>query len=234
MFCRFGTVAVALLTLAAVLACNRTPEPTLVPSPTPVNPQELFEQSGKVMANLDTFRFRLEHESGSTPLAENLVLIRAEGTILRPDKISIEFGGAVGGFAIKAQLISLGQESYMTNPLTGKWAAVPQEVSPLSFFDPQAGISSIMSQVTDASLVSRNDKTFKLRGTLRADALAPLFGTVLEGSLVSVEAVIDAERLYLLKATLTGVITPSEPEGVVRVIRISEFNEPVSIEAPDL
>lgn len=234
MFCKFGTVVVALVALAAVFACNRAPEPTPMPSPTPVNPRELFERSGKVMANLDTFRFRLEHEGDGTPLAKNLVLIRAEGTVVRPDKISIEFSAITSGFVFKSNLISLGNESYMTNPLNGEWGIVPQEVSSLRLFDPQAGFAAIMSQVTEARLVSRNDATYKLQGKLQAEALAPLFGAVLEGSTVSIEAVIDAERLYLLKATLTGVITPDEPEGVVRVIRISEFNEPVSIEPPDL
>jgi hypothetical protein len=228
--------------LAVVIACNRSapgaspapeaPTPTPTPSPTPLNPQAILEESGLVMAGLDSFRFRMEHEGGGTPVAQGLVLVRVEGTVVKPDRISAEFGGSLGGFAVKANIISIGPDSYMTNPLNGNWEVVPQEVSPLSFFDPQSGIASIMPLVTQPALVSSNRETHTILGQLKSEDLAFLFGYTLQGADVTAEAVIDAETLHLLRVTLEGLITPGEAEGVVRIIRLSDFDEPFEIEPP--
>ena len=235
--------AVMVLVLAAH-ACSRSQSPpvpdgtgpvstaTPSPTPTPINPQALLELSGKTMEGLDSFHFHLEHENGGTPLVQNLVLLEADGDVVRPDKISLEFAGSVGNFAVKATLITLGDETYMTNPLTGDWETLPAGVSPLSFFNPTQGISAMMSQVQRATLLSSSKDTYRIGGALPAQALASLFGATVEGSTISVELEIDARDFYLLEAVLDGRITSSEPEGVARIIKLSRFNEPVVIEPP--
>ena len=130
-----------------------SPTPSPSPTPTPINPQALLEESGRAMEKLRSFRFRLVHESGGTPLLPNLVVQEVQGDVIKPDRISADFSGTFGGFAIKSSLISLGDASYMTNPLTGQWESVPTQVSPLAFFDPGRGIAAMMSRVEEASLL---------------------------------------------------------------------------------
>jgi hypothetical protein len=236
-------IVVVLVMLSTTLpACNRSsseaiPSETVAPTPTPtpVNPQALLQESGRIMSELEAFYFSLEHEDGEgTPLAENFFLVRAEGKVIKPDRISVDFSASAGGFAIKSSLISIGSTSYMTNPLNGEWSEVSQEVSPLAFFSPQTGISSIMLQVEQPVLMSSNDRTYTLQGLIPAEALAPLFGVTVQGELVNVELVLDINDLHLLRATLDGKITPFEEDGVVRVIRLSDFNEPLVISAPEI
>ena len=155
-------VSVAIAAIIGAYACGSTestlPEPdaaiTPTPSPTPINPQALLEQSGDVMEALDSFHFQLEHKSGGTPFLSGLLITDAEGDVVNPDKLSAEFGGAFGTVYVKSSLVTLGNDSYMTNPLSGRWESVPTEISPLGFFNPQLGISAIMSQVTRLSLIS--------------------------------------------------------------------------------
>ena len=204
------------------------------PSSTPtVDARALLLQSGEAMEALGSFRFQLSHESGGTTLLPGLVIKEAEGLVVKPDKISAEFSGAFSGFAIKAGLITLGEDSYMTNPLTGKWESVPRQVSPLGFFDPSKGIAAMMSRVTGATVSPGEGDVYTVLGSLPAEAMASLLGATVEGASVSVELVVDAKALYLLKATVDGRVTAAEPDGTIRVIKLSRFNEDFTIEAPE-
>ena len=218
---------------SATSTTSATPEPTSSPTPTPVNAEALLQESGKVMEELESFHFRLHHRSGGTPLMPNLLLEEAEGDVIRPDGISVQFTGTFGGFAIKSSLITLGDSSYMTNPLTGKWESVPTEVSPLGFFNPRRGVTSMMARVEGSTLLPSDGKVHRVKGVLEAEALAPLVGATVEGSTVGVELAIDAETLRLLEAAFDGRVTPAEPDGTVRVITLSRFGEPVTIEPPE-
>lgn len=211
---------------------TQVPTSTPTPSPTPINPQVLLDQSGQAMESLDSFHFLLEHRSGGTPLLPGLLIESAEGDIVNPDQLSIDFSGAFGTVFIESSVVTLGDASYMTNPLTGKWATIPTEESPLGFFDPQRGVSEIMSQVANASLISSDKAAYRIEGELPAEALANILGTTLKGVSISVELTIDADTLYLLEAVLDGRVTEGEPDGTVRVITLSRFNEPIVIEPP--
>ena len=222
----------------ALIGCSRgaEPEPTATPAPTPtpVNPADVLLRSGEAMAELSAFRFALEHEGdGGTPLSESLTVTEAEGAVVSPDKLTVEFSGVLGTFAIRSGFITIGDESYMTNPLTGEWEPVAREVSPIGFFDPQRGIASIMAQVERPSLASHSDGKYVIDGTLPVSALAPLLGSAAQGDTVSVRLTIDVATLRLERAVIEGRVTAFEEDGVARVIRLWGFDERVEIERPE-
>ncbi len=227
----------AVVSILAMTGCGggepATPAATPVPTPTPISVEELLRIAGEATGSLRTFHFRLDHEGGGTPLAPGLTVTEADGDVVSPGAISIDFAGTLGTFAVRSSLITIGDDSYMTNPLTDTWEGVPREVSPLGFFDPQKGIGSMMTSVQTPSIVSRGKDSFKLAGDLPVVALRPLLGNAVEGTTVSVELTIDARTRFLTKAVLDGRVTASEPDGVVRIIRLSEFNEPMDIRAPE-
>lgn len=239
---RLAFVCLLLFGLAslALVGCSRGSEsesavasaPT--PTPTPINPAEVLARSGEAMGALDTFHFALEHEGdGGTPLSESLTVTEAEGTVVSPDKLTVEFAGTLGTFAIRSGFITIGDENFMTNPLTGDWEPVAREVSPIGFFDPQRGIASIMAQVESPALASHSRGKFVIDGTLPVSALEPLLGGAAQGDAVSVSLTIDEATLYLERAVIDGRVTAFEPDGVVRIITLSRFNEPVAIDRPE-
>ena len=211
------------------------PTSTPVPTPTPINVDDLLRRSGEATSQLDTFHFRLEHnDDGSTPFSDTLDITEAEGDVISPDSVSISFSGKFSGrFAMRASLITIGDESYMTNPLSGNWEDVAAEVSPLGFFDPQRGIGAMMTDLRNPALVSKSDNEFRIVGDLDVVALRPLLGDAAQGGTVRVEVTLDKDTLYMKKAVIEGRATANEPDGVVRTITMSQFNEPISISAPD-
>ena len=225
-----GALTLAVLTLTA---CSDTSPPATA-TPTPINPQAILDDCGRAMSALASFRFRIEHEGdGGTPLAQGMTLTEASGSVESPDRLAVDFSGTAGNFAVKGSLVAVGNAVYMTNPLSGEWHAVSSALNPLEFFDPSDGIADILAQVRDAALVSQDAGEYRISGRLPATALAPLFGETAPQSGMNVTLTIDRAGPYLARARLEGRITPTEADGIVRTITLSEFDEPVDIAVPD-
>lgn len=225
-----------LLALLAYGCADTSPPATPVPTatPTPINPQAILDECGNAMSALASYRFHIEHDdNGGTPLAQGMTLTVASGSVAVPDRLAVDFSGTAGSFAVKGSLIAVGEDVYMTNPLSGEWHAVSSALNPLEFFDPSQGIADILAQVQDPTLISHDASEYRIGGTLPADALAPLFGETEPQSNVDVTLAIDKADLHLIQARLDGRITPTETDGLVRAITLSEFDEPVDIAAPD-
>lgn len=223
-----------LLTLPALLliahACSATPPPA--PTPTPINVRAILDESGKVMAALQSFHFRMQHNKGGTPLLQSLILTDVNGIAATPDSLSLDFTGVAGSFAVKGSVVALGDDVYMTNPLSGEWQEIEPLVSPLAFFDPAHGIGEMMSQVQNPTLVSQDAEAYRIAGSLPAHALAPLFGGNVAAGDVDLQLTIHRARLHLTEVIITGRITPAEEAGLVRTLILSQFDEPVNIERP--
>lgn len=236
----FGAWALfVLLTLAALTlaACDNTAPPaapTPTATPTPINPQAILDDCGQAMSALASFRFHIEHDGdGGTPLVQGMTLTEASGGVENPDRLAVDFSGVAGSFAVKGSLVAVGDAVYMTNPLSGEWQAMSSALNPLEFFDPSDGIADILAQVRDAALISHDASEYRIGGRLPSTALAPLFGETDPQSSVDVTLTIDKTRLYMTRARLEGRITPTEADGIARLITLSEFNEPANISAPD-
>ena len=227
---------IALLPALALLlyGCGDTSPPAPTATPTHINPQAILDDCGRAMSELASFRFHIEHDDdGGTPLEQGMTLTEASGSVENPDSLTVDFNGTAGSFAVKGSLIAVGEDVYMTNPLSGEWHAVSSALNPLEFFEPSQGIADILSQVRDAMLISHDATEYRVGGNLPASALTPLFGEIETQSSVDVTLTIGRADLYLTRARLEGRITPSEADGIARTITLSKFNEQVDIVAPD-
>lgn len=231
---RIGAVALlaALALLAGCEVAEPEPTPTPAPTPTPVNPAALLAESGSAMNALRSFRFRLAHNKEGTPLADGLIVSDAEGAVVSPDRISVDFSGTFGNFGIRSSVVTVGAESYMTNPLNGEWESVAASVSPLAFFDPQNGVGAMMRSVENPTLASSSDGAFVVEGDLPASALAPILGGSSTDGDVRVELTIASDSLLLEKAVITGRVTADEADGLIRTISLRDFDADISIEPP--
>ena len=219
-------------------APSPTPTPTATPTPTPTpvpfDAAAALDRSGRAMQDLESFRFELTHNEGGTEFIPGMVVEEALGDVVKPDRLSLKFSGTFGGgYAIKSTLVSVGDTTYMTNPLTGAWQEMDAAVSPLGFFNPTVGIAAMMLRLEDPREVEPGgDGVHRMTGTLPAAALSPLLGSAIRDAYVDVDLTIDAERHYLLEAIVSGRVIESDEEGIVRTIELRDFGEPIVIEAP--
>ncbi len=210
-----------------------TPEPTPTPTATPLDIGATLQLSGDAMGALSSFHVKLDHEAGAIQLIPGLNIKEAEVDVVSPDRLSARFRGGFGGFAVSATFIVIGEVSYLSNPLTGEWEKIETDISPLGFFSPSRGISTITSQVHDVKVENAGGKTLELSGALPAKALESLLGPSSEGASVSVALKLNAESYFLLEARIEGKVVPTDVDDAVRVLTISKFNEEISIEPPE-
>ena len=229
-------LAAALLpAAAAILSCGeQIPPPT--PTPTPVDPAALVSRAAQGLGGLDSFHFALSHSEGGTPMLEALLIHDAEGDVVKPDRLAVEFGGVFGNIYITASFISIGEDNFMTNPFSGNWEVVPAEINPIAFFSPERGITNIVGSISKPMLIDSDESGWRVAGLLPPQALESIFGDTIssddESDWVSVELTLDADSYLMRSVKMEGRITEREPPGTVREITLSGFNEPPEIEPP--
>ena len=188
------------------------------------------------MALLDSFQFELSHRNGGTPIAAGLVVMAVIGNVVKPDKLKLSWEGTYSGFFVRAQVITLEGETYMTDPITGRWGPISGDVNPLGFFDPALGITSIMADLTEVSMTGLDTlgdtQTYLMKGSLPSQSLKPLLGTVAPDLMVDTQLWIGMEDMYLHQVVFRGRVTPDDAHDIKRTIKLSNFNQPVSIETP--
>ena len=223
---------------APVLTATPTPEPTPTPTPLVVfDATEVLRKVGEEMEGLSSFHFRLSHEKGSTEISTGFYIEDAAGYVVKPDKMSLEILGRFGkNFVLRAQFITYGDRVYMTNPLSGKWEDLSEGVNPFKFFSPSKGVVSMMLQANDIHLLGMTEDggAYRLEGTVPTSALSVLLGDTLRNGSVACELTVEVETMFLKEAKIVGKVTSSDQEEFVRVITLSAFNKPVSIEVPKL
>lgn len=224
---------VTALTAAVVIGCSKTPEPEPEPSAPTVTAPEAVTRSRNAMGNLNNFRFELTHDSGSTALAGGFELTRAGGVVTQ-NGLDLKAEAKIGRLFVRIEAVVIDDQTWMTNPVTGAWSEIPPEDSPFSFLDPVKLVADILGETQDAVFpenpLANDDLT--IDGRIPATALAALVGTVDPDAVPDVTLTLDAETYLLKKIVIAGIVQPEDDEDTIRVISLSEFDNPVSLMPP--
>ncbi len=198
---------------------------------------QVIAQAAQRVVGMSSFHFALEHAGAGTPLAAGLELWKAVGDVVAPNRIRATIDGTMMGMAVQVKVVVIGDTVFMTNPLPpGQWQSFASGLSPVGFFDPQTGLSALFEGVSDLASLGEDEvagvAAYHLSGRVPAGALESFTGSSLPGAVVGVELWVDKESFWLRRVKLTGQITPTEGEGIVRWLLFSRFNQEISIEPP--
>lgn len=222
---------IIIILLVLVLSCGKE-EPT---SPT-LTAQEIINNSIDKMTDINSFHFELSHEGGRTPIAMGLELDEAKGDMKKPDKLKTTVIAALKGMLVEVQVITIGTTTYMTNPLTKKWEFVPGEFSAISIFDPNAGITSILQDMVNPTLVKIEEdnipNSYHIMGEIPSESLRPITLSSIEGINVSADIWIDIESFLINQITIEGQISEAEQPGIIRKLKLSDYNQEIEIVSP--
>ena len=200
-----------------------------------LNATEIISNSIDKMKVISSFHFELFHEGGRTPIAMGLELDEAIGDITKPDRLKTNITAALGGMLVEVEVVTIGVTTYMTNPLTKEWELVPGEFSAISVFDPDAGITAILENISDPTKVEgEEDKEneYHIKGEIPSESLRPITLSSVEGINIIVDVWIDTENFLLNQVRVEGQITETEKPGIVRILKLSRYNQEVEIESP--
>jgi hypothetical protein len=227
--------AAALLVLSACDVTNEA-EPTAQATP---GPTELLEMASRKLGETPTVHFTLDVE-GETFIDSNrtIRLLGAEGDLRRPDRVRTTFQAEVMGRAVSLQLITIGEQSWTTNILTGEWGDAPLEFAyrPDILFSTQDGIGPVMGRVEnverleDEAIADR--PAYHLRAEVDEDVVGPLTYYTITGSPVTVDLWIDRETHDLLRARMSEPPGAERPHPAVWTLDLSHHGEDVAIDRP--
>jgi hypothetical protein len=223
-------LAFVALSVAAAGCSGATPPPSSVAA------QSVVSNASDKMQALNSYHFVLDQVGGGTPIAMGIEMKKAEGDVLKPDKLKMSISGTALGFSIQVQLITVGGVIKMTNPLNGQWETLSDQFKILGIFDPTSGIAAILKQVSNLTALDDQQSggvpCYHLKGNVSSDALNALTGSSVSGVNINVELWIGKGDFLVRTIQLTGKITETEVSGIVRTLSLSNFGQALSIELP--
>jgi LppX_LprAFG lipoprotein len=221
-------VSAVLVALVLVGACT--------PAPRELTPKEVLDRSADALDKATTAHFVLEQQNGSVQLASGVEVVNAEGDVQRPDRMSMKFNLRLAGFSAEAQLIAVGEDLYITNPLSKQWQKVPSTTGAPRVLDKEVGFSNLLRQVTDPSKVGNETldgvQTQHLKGRVPAASFTSMLRSQATGDTVAGDVWVGNDDFLPRQVRLEGTVGTGDTAATVRVLKFSKFNDSVSIERP--
>jgi hypothetical protein len=205
----------------------------------------MLERAAEALAALDSFAFEMTTARGSSTILSGFELKSVSGVVRRPTDLQadVEISIPLGNLTVSA--ISLDGVFYIQDPLSdGSWMELGEMGEIQTLVNPDVLILNAVRQVQDARIAStakvdgRNASI--VEGTVDFSGLLDQFGegqeqmqSLLADDPVQVGFWIDdADRI--VEVEMFGPIFASESDDVVRILTLSDFNEDVEIEAPEV
>lgn len=228
-----GLCAIAL----AATACGGSGD-TSTDVALPTDAVVVLEASAEAMGQVKTVRFTVE-ASGS-PIyvdpADTLALESVEGRFVTDTGIdALLTVDVAGAFTTQLGAVAIGDEIFLTNPLTGKFELLPDDFGfdPGSFFDPVGGWQPLLELMDDPVFVGEEDRDgnrYHLRGTATEASIEAITAGLVEEQEVEVDLWIDPVTAQVMALEMT---TDENGELTSWVVEMQKYDAPIEIERPD-
>jgi hypothetical protein len=210
-------------------------------TPAPPDPNVLAEQAAAAVEAVKSFHFLVQHENGGTPIVLNLLMTRAEGDIVKPDRLRADVEARatqLGNANVKVKVVNVGDEAKVTNPFNARdWVTLPGQNRLADIFDPGAGTTAALREAKDLKITGEETlngvKVWRLEGMVDASALSAVASTIAEpGYTAKGIAWVGQTNPLVYRVRLEGPLGSKDPPNIVRIIDLSKFDESVTIELP--
>jgi hypothetical protein len=193
---------------------------------------EVLATAGSQFDALEAVRFSIEVDGVPVFFDDEgtLAATAADGQYSAPGSFQALVDVTAFGLATQLGAISVGEDRWVTNPVTGEWdlLAIGTGFDPLVLFDPDNGVGATVSNL-DATLISF-DKRYHIRGTVGGPTVKVLTAGLLEEGELDVDLYIDGDSLQVVELAFDT----ESAEGLSNwTISFSEFDEPVTIDPPE-
>ncbi|MEE8422560.1 MAG: LppX_LprAFG lipoprotein [Dehalococcoidia bacterium] len=182
---------------------------------------------------VQSFHFVLEHERGSTEIVRGVKMKRAEGDVAGGEQLRVDIEGSVGPLNINLGIVILEHESWITNPLTGRWER--EDISITELFDPATGVTALIRAVTEPRVTGSDRidgvQTYRVEATVDSGAVR-LFGDPQAGKALRAKVWIGVDDPLIHRIELEGPLRRGERDDLLRRITLSRFDSDPEIVAP--
>lgn len=201
----------------------------------PLQAGPLVREAAQATGKARSFHFALDVQ-GVPKTRTGLQLTSAEGDVAIPDRVRAEVAGNFAGVPITTRIVAVGDTIWLENPLSGRWEKIDVGTGPVALLDPAKGVLGVMegiSEPVEEGTENVDGVTLqRVSGTAAAADVAPLVAVSPSQRDVSVVLWIGEDDHLVRRIELSGPVARGESSEAKRVIVLSRFDEPVTIEAP--
>lgn len=203
---------------------------------------DILASASDRLADTQTVQFELEVEGDSfIDDSHTMRLIAARGDLARPDKVDVEFQiNLLGAQNVTIRMITIGDEAWTTDLLTGKWGPAPQEFgyNPGVLFDNQNGLGPVAGRLQDPTLegsetVGGRD-AWKISGTVDENTIEPLTSGVIQGDSIKITIWVDKENTNILRIEIEEPDIEGKDNPATWTMTLTGHDSDIEIKAPDL
>ena len=230
--------AAAVLAMAAALAAVSCggPEPTPTPS---ITAEDVRDRGAETLRNLSTVHFLVTHEVGGTDIGFSSTLTEAEGDGVFPDKaefVAKATSALFGNAALELDIVQYGETTHLRDRISMVWQALPAGTLAIDFTNINGSIADALSSLGGLDLTDGGSvdgaPVHMLTGTTPSTSMRGLVPGAPEGETLHMEVWIGRDDYLVRKVRLTGRLVEADTPDIVRVLELSRFDEPVTIEPP--
>ncbi len=170
--------------------------------------------------------------------SRTISLRSASGDIVTPDKMQTKIKIGLGSANIDVSLVTLGNDKYQTNPVTGQWGPAQEgfDYSPTVLFDKEKGLSTIVGKLREVEQLAdekvNGQDVYHLKGKVDRAAIDPITSGAIEGDPVALDLWIAKDSSNLVKLVLTEPQTPNKAKPATWTLTFDKYDQPVTITKP--
>jgi LppX_LprAFG lipoprotein len=217
--------------------------------------QALLDRAAQAMTELESFKFVMRNEGGTTMLMDIVELESIDGAVQRPDSFQATATAQVAFLKVDVNIIGIGGDIYISDPrsTTDSYLLVSADdmtgVDIASVINPDALILRSVSVIEEPEIEGEAEidgvDTTVVTGHFTVQKALDLsgfdIGTPAPDETVDTQLLLDEpldvslwidEDGYVRRVRIIGPILSSDDSGIARRIDIYDLDEPVDIQPP--
>jgi LppX_LprAFG lipoprotein len=201
--------------------------------------QQLLAALQKNFRSVSAFHVVMKEDNPGVATVDKVQIRAATGDVVMPDKVKAQATVILSGQSVTVNLISVGDNQFITDPITGQWRVIKGVLDPRTLTNPDTGIISLVSKVQNVSQPTDDAvggvPCWRITGQLDAKYLAFFTGGgVPAGTMLQTSACIGKADSLPYQLIVTGQAAVGDTTATARTFLISNYNENVNITAPQL
>lgn len=201
--------------------------------------QQLLTALQKNFRTVSAFHVVMQVQNPGPASQDQVQILNANGDVIMPDKVQAQATIVLSGQSVTIKLISVGNNQFITDPITGQWRVIKGVLDPRTLTNPDTGIISLVNKLQNVSQptsdVVNNVPCWHITGQLNAQSLAFFTGGgVPAGTMLQTSACIGKADSLPYLVSVTGEAATGDTAQTTRSFAMSNYNENITITAPQI
>ena len=229
-------LVIVLLLLASACAAGPTPTPTPEPE---MSVEEVLERTSAHLVSFRTARFQMidEMESGAKFFAQTLKSV--DGHVQAPNRTQmvVDVESPIMGF-LEIGIVAIGDSAFMQFSSGAQWAPLPPEQVPFNFTGLGITLNELLPKIQNVEIAGRESlgdlPTIRIEGDLMSEDVSNLITSADPGHPIDLTVWVGELDQSVRQIRIAGNVFNDDAPGTSRLIILSEYDQPVDIQLPEI